>query len=71
VPHLTAALTSEVGGVVVWTDDKAVDGFYHAAVGSVAAVGRFLRQFFPGQVQQYVALSFAGVVAIAALFIIF
>jgi len=71
VPHLTALGTKELADVTVWTDDNVVDGLYHSLVGIVGGVGRFLRQFFPGQVQQYVALSFAGVVAIAALFIIF
>jgi NADH-quinone oxidoreductase subunit L len=71
VPHLTAAGTKELGEVVVLTDDNVVDGVYYGAAGTVGVMGRFLRQFFPGQVQQYVALSFAGVVAIAALFVIF
>jgi NADH:ubiquinone oxidoreductase subunit 5 (subunit L)/multisubunit Na+/H+ antiporter MnhA subunit len=71
VPHLAAAGTKELGEVVVFSDDNVVDGVYYGLAGTVGVMGRFLRQFFPGQVQQYVALSFAGVVAIAALFIIF
>ncbi len=71
VPHLTAAGAKKLGDAVVWTDDNVVDGVYHGGAGTAGALGRSLRQLFPGQVQQYVALSFAGVVAIAALFVIF
>ncbi len=71
VPHVTAAGARKLAAGLVAVDDNAVDGVYHGTAGLTGATGRFLRQFFPGQVQQYVALSFAGVVAIAALFIIF
>jgi NADH-quinone oxidoreductase subunit L len=52
-------------------DQVAVDGVYNLTGATTDATGGFLRLFFSGRVQQYAALSFAGVVVIAALFIIF
>ena len=71
VPNLVALGSKQIAEAVVVIDTNAVDGVYHAAAGLTGATGRFLRLLLPGNVHQYVALSFAGVVAIVALFIIF
>ena len=71
VPNLAALGAKQMAEATVFVDNNAVDGVYHASAGLIGATGRFLRQLFPGNVHQYVALSFAGVVAIVALFIIF
>ena len=71
VPNLVALGSKQIAEAVVVIDTNAVDGVYHASAGLAGATGRFLRLLLPGNVHQYVALSFAGVVAIVALFIIF
>ena len=71
VPNLGAGVAKYAAAAVAVIDDNAVDGVYNLTGAGTGATGSFLRQFFPGQVQQYVALSFAGVVIFAALFVIF
>jgi hypothetical protein len=44
---------------------------YNGVSAGTGAAGGFLRKAFTGRVQQYAAMSFAGVVIIAALFMIF
>ena len=71
VPNLAAGVAKQAAASVAVIDDNAVDGVYNLTGAGTGATGSFLRQFFPGRVQQYVALSFAGVVIFAALFVIF
>jgi NADH-quinone oxidoreductase subunit L len=71
VPNLVGGASQHLASAVLFVDDNAVDGVYNVTAAGTDATGSFLRQFFSGRVQQYVALSFAGVVALAALFIIF
>ena len=71
VPNLVAGGARQLAEAGVVVDTNAVDGVYHASAGLTGATGRFLRLLLPGNVHQYVALSFAGVVAIVALFMIF
>ncbi len=71
VPNLAAGVAKQAAASVAVIDDNVVDGVYNLTGAGTGATGSFLRQFFPGRVQQYVALSFAGVVIFAALFVIF
>ena len=71
VPNLTAGGTQQLAVAVRATDETVVDGVYNVSAAATGASGGFLRRFFTGRVQQYVALGFAGVVIITALFIIF
>ena len=52
-------------------DQRGVDGVFHGVSAGTGASGGFLRKAFTGRVQQYAAISFAGVVVIALLFMIF
>ncbi len=56
---------------VRWFDNRGVDGIFNGAAAATGGSGSVLRLFFTGKVQQYAALSFAGVVLLAVLFIIF
>ena len=71
VPNLTAGATMHVAEAVNTVDQNVVDGVFNEAGAATEAAGGFLRKMFTGRVQQYAAISFAGVVVIAALFIIF
>ena len=51
-------------------DENVVDGVYNATGAATGASGGVLRRTFTGRIQQYVAFSFVGVIAIAVLFII-
>ena len=52
-------------------DQRAVDGVFNVLSAGIGATGGFLRKTFSGRVQQYAAISFAGVVILAVLFMIF
>ncbi|MGI9665872.1 MAG: NADH-quinone oxidoreductase subunit L [Acidimicrobiia bacterium] len=52
------------------TDENVVDGVYNATGAATGASGSVLRRTFTGRIQQYVAFSLVGVIAIAVLFII-
>ena len=52
------------------TDERVVDGVYNATGAATGASGSVLRRTFTGRVQQYVAFSFVGVIAIAAVLIL-
>jgi hypothetical protein len=56
---------------VDWFDQNGVDGAYHSVSAAAGGMGGVLRLAFTGRVQQYAALSFLGVVVVAALFLIF
>jgi NADH-quinone oxidoreductase subunit L len=71
VPNLVAGASKQVATAVRVTDENAVDGVYNLTAAATDASGGFLRRFFTGRVQQYVAMGFAGVIIIAALYIIF
>jgi NADH-quinone oxidoreductase subunit L len=71
VPNLVAGGTKQLAEATVFADTNVVDGVYHASAGLTGATGRWLRKLFPGNVHQYVALSFAGVIAIVVLFVVF
>ncbi|MEA3502113.1 MAG: NADH-quinone oxidoreductase subunit L [Actinomycetota bacterium] len=71
VPNLTAGATMHLADAVNTVDQNVVDGVYNEAGAATDAAGGFLRKAFTGRVQQYAAMSFAGVVVIAALFMIF
>jgi len=65
------ALARAFARLVRGVDDAVVDGVYNASAAATGGTGSVLRLFFTGKVQQYAALSFAGVVLIAIVFIIF
>jgi NADH-quinone oxidoreductase subunit L len=71
VPNLTAGATKQLASVVRVTDENVVDGFYNVSAAATDATGGILRRFFTGRVQQYVAMGFAGVIIIVAIYIIF
>ncbi len=71
VPNLTGGAAMHVADAVNTVDQKAVDGVYNGVSAATGATGGILRKAFTGRVQQYAAMSFAGVVIIAALFMIF
>jgi NADH-quinone oxidoreductase subunit L len=71
VPNLAGGAAVHVAGAVNTVDLTTVDGLYNTVSAGTGATGGFLRKAFTGKVQQYAALSFAGVVVIAALFMIF
>ncbi|MEA2022944.1 MAG: NADH-quinone oxidoreductase subunit L [Actinomycetota bacterium] len=71
VPNLTGGAAMHVAEAVNTVDQKAVDGVFNEVSAATGAAGGILRKAFTGRVQQYAAMSFAGVVIIAALFMIF
>jgi len=71
VPNITGGAAMHVAEAVNTVDQKAVDGVFNGVSAATGAAGGFLRKAFTGRVQQYAAMSFAGVVIIAALFMIF
>jgi NADH-quinone oxidoreductase subunit L len=71
VPNLAGGAAKHVAAAVNTIDQNAVDGVYNSVSAGTGATGGFLRKALTGRVQQYAAMSFAGVVIIAALFMIF
>jgi NADH-quinone oxidoreductase subunit L len=71
VPNLTAGATKQLASAVRVTDENVVDGVYNVSAAATDATGGVLRRLFTGRVQQYVAMGFAGVIIIAAIYIIF
>ena len=71
VPNLVAGASKQVATAVRVTDENAVDGVYNLSAAATDASGGFLRRLFTGRVQQYVAMGFAGVIIIVAIYIIF
>ncbi len=65
------AVARAAARLVRGVDDAVVDGVYNASAAATGGTGSVLRLFFTWKVQQYAALSFAGVVLIAVVFIIF
>jgi hypothetical protein len=57
--------------VVRATDENVVDGVYNASAAATGAAGSELRKTVTGQVQQYAAFSFIGVLVVVVLFIVF
>ena len=70
VPNLVAGGTKHTADAVNTFDQRGVDGVFHGVSAGTGATGGFLRKAFTGRVQQYAAISFAGVVIIAVLFMI-
>lgn len=70
-PNLAGGAASRLADAVNTVDQRAVDGVFNSVGLGTGAAGGFLRKMFTGRVQQYAAMSFAGVVIIAALFMIF
>jgi hypothetical protein len=71
VPNLAAGGAKHAAAAVNTFDQRGVDGVFHGVSAGTGASGGFLRKAFTGRVQQYAAISFAGVVVIALLFMIF
>ncbi len=71
VPNLAGGAAKHVAAAVNTVDQNVVDGVFNTASAGTGATGGFLRKALTGRVQQYAAMSFAGVVIIAALFMIF
>ena len=63
-------VSMKLASAVRWTDEDVVDGVFNATGAATGASGSVLRRTFTGRVQQYVAFSFIGVIAIAAILII-
>ena len=63
-------VSMKLASIVRWTDEDVVDGVFNATGAATGASGSVLRRTFTGRVQQYVAFSFIGVIAIAAILII-
>jgi NADH-quinone oxidoreductase subunit L len=57
--------------VVRATDENVVDGVYNASAAATGVAGSELRKTVTGQVQQYAAFSFIGVLVVVVLFIVF
>ena len=71
VPNLAGGAAKHVAAAVNTVDLNVVDGVFNEVSAATGAAGGILRKAFTGRVQQYAAMSFAGVVIIAALFMIF
>ena len=71
VPNLAAGGAKHTADAVNTFDQRAVDGVFNLLSAATGATGGFLRKTFTGRVQQYAAISFAGVVILALLFMIF
>jgi NADH-quinone oxidoreductase subunit L len=71
VPNLAAGGVKHTADAVNAFDQRGVDGVFHGVSAGTGAAGGFLRRAFTGRVQQYAAISFAGVVILAVLFMIF
>ena len=66
-----ALVTRGAARAVNQFDLRVVDGVFNTLAEATEGAGGVLRLAFTGRVQQYVAMSFVGVVIIAALFLIF
>ena len=71
VPNLVAGGAKHTADAVNTFDQRAVDGVFNLLSAVTGATGGLLRKTFTGRVQQYAAISFAGVVILALLFMIF
>jgi len=71
VPNLVAGGAKHTADAVNTFDQRGVDGVFNTLSAATGATGGFLRKAFTGRVQQYAAISFAGVVILAVLFMIF
>jgi NADH-quinone oxidoreductase subunit L len=71
VPNLVAGGAKYTADAVNTFDQRGVDGVFNMLSAATGAAGGFLRKAFTGRVQQYAAISFAGVVILALLFMIF
>jgi NADH-quinone oxidoreductase subunit L len=71
VPNLAGGAAKHTADAVNAFDQRAVDGVFNVTSAATGATGGFLRKAFTGRVQQYAAISFAGVIIIAVLFMIF
>jgi NADH-quinone oxidoreductase subunit L len=71
VPNLAAGGAKHTADAVNTFDQRGVDGVFNMLSAATGAAGGFLRKSFTGRVQQYAAISFAGVVILALLFMIF
>jgi len=69
--NLAAGGAKHTADAVNTFDQRGVDGVFNMLSAATGAAGGFLRKTFTGRVQQYAAISFAGVVILALLFMIF